>query len=257
MKHSSIDPYLEGDGLLHRRDPRAKLLVVLVLVVALALVPVGGWVMYGLFSLVVIIMTAVARVSLIHLLRRVLVVVPFVLPAVLFLPFLHGGEVLWQIKIGYWHLAIGHTGLVLAGSIVLKAMLSALTLGLLVTTTRITDLLVGLDKLGVPHLLTTLFGFMYRYLFVLSDEALRLKSGRDARYCGGFVTGIRSVGHMTGSIFLRSYDRAERVYGAMLLRGYDGNHCGLNQLRMGRADILMVATVVVIAASTILAARLL
>jgi len=251
----SFDPYLEGEGPLHRRDPRAKLLAVLILVAALVLLPAGNWVAFGLFGLPVALLMILARVPLFKLLRRTLTVLPFVLPAVIFLPFLHGGDVLWHGQIGGWHLSVGRTGAELAGTVVLKAMLSALVLGLLTATTRMADLLNGLDKMGAPRLLTALFGFMYRYLFVLGDEALRLKAGRDVRYCGGIKVGINSVGHMAGSLFLRSYDRSERVYGAMLLRGHDGTHRSLKLLRVGMADALMVAAVLAMATSISLGAR--
>ncbi|MCL2149624.1 MAG: cobalt ECF transporter T component CbiQ [Dehalococcoidia bacterium] len=252
---SSFDLYLDGASLLHCRDPRAKLLAMLVLVVALVLVPVGCWMAFGLFSLLVLALVVVAHIPLARLLRQLLVVLPFVLPAVLFLPFLHGGTILWQVKMGGWHLTLGDTGLVLAGSILLKAILSAFALGVLVATTRMADLLRGVDALGAPRLLTTIFGFMYRYLFVIEDEAHRLRAGRDVRYYGGLLIGIRSVGHMAGSLFIRSYDRAERVYGAMLLRGYDGTHRSLNSLRVGWADVLMVMAMTVLAVSISLAGR--
>jgi len=251
----SLDAYLEGDGLLHRRDPRAKLLATLALVMALVLTPVGSWVALGLFALLIAVALVASGVPRIRLLRRTLIVLPFVLPVVVFLPFLHGGEVLWQAQIGSWHLTLGSTGLVLVGSVAAKATLSALALGLLMATTRMSDLLRGLRKLGVPQLLTALFGFMYRYLFVLADEAQRLKAGRDVRYYGGLKVGISSVGHMAGSLFLRSYDRAERVYGAMLLRGYDGIYRSQNPLRIGLVDILMVTAVAVLAISVSLLAR--
>jgi len=253
---SSLDAYLEGSGLLHRRDPRAKLLATLTLVLALVLTPVGSWVSFGLFGLIIVAVIAASGIPPVRLLRRTVIVLPFVLPAVLFLPFLHGGDVLWQAQVGGWHISLGRTGLVLAGSIVIKAILSALVLGLLMATTRMSDLLRGLSKLGVPRILTALFGFMYRYLFVLQDEALRLKAGRDVRYYGGLRVGISSVGHMAGSLFLRSYDRAERVYGAMLLRGYDGAYRSLNQLRVNRVDILMVFVAVALVVPISLITRL-
>ena len=252
---SSLDPYLDGNSLLHCRDPRAKLLAMLVLLVSVVLVPVGNWIAFGLFGLLIVVLIALARIPPGPLLRRLLIALPLVLPAVLFLPFLHGGTILWQIRIGGWHIALGDAGLVLPGSILIKAALSVLALGVLVTTTRMADLLRGLDKLGAPRLLTALFGLMYRYLFIIEDEARRLKAGRDVRYCGGLMVGIRSVGHMAGSLFLRSYDRAERVYEAMLLRGYDGTYRSLNPLSIGGADILMVVTTAVLVVSISLAGR--
>lgn len=242
MTHHSLDPYLEGSSVLHRRDSRAKLLSAAALITAIVLTPVGAWVSLGLFLLLVTGLAAATRLPAGRVLQRSSVALPFILPAALFLPFLHGGDVLWQAQLGGWHLTLGLEGLVLAGSIAAKAWLSVLTLAVIMATTRMSDLLLGLEKLRIPRLLVSLFGFMFRYLFVLEDEAMRLKSGRDVRYFSNSAgLGIRSVGYMAGSLFLRSFGRAERVYGAMLLRGYDGTNRSLNPLRFRQGDLAFTA----------------
>jgi cobalt/nickel transport system permease protein len=250
VTHHSLDPYIEGASPLHRRDPRAKLLATVALIAAIVLTPAGAWASFGLFLLLVAGLIIVAKVPAVRLLKRSLVALPFVLPAAVFLPFLHGGDILWQAQLGGWHLMLGRDGLELAGSIVARAWLSVAALAVLMATTQMSDLLNGLEKLRVPRIFVSLFGFMYRYLFVLEDEAMRLKTGRDVRYFSRSTRlGISSVGHMAGSLFLRSYERAERVYDAMLLRGYDGESRSLNPLKGGYADILLFAAITIIAVS--------
>jgi cobalt/nickel transport system permease protein len=215
------------------------MLTLLVVVAAAVLTPAGHWALLAFYGLLLIGLIALARLSALFLPRRLLVTLPFVLPAIFFIPFLHGGEALRAWQLAAWHLTLSRTGLELAGTILAKAWLSVLGVSLLMATTRINDLLRGLEKLRAPRLLTSLFGFTYRYLFVLNDEARRLKTGRDARFFSGKIgPGVRSAGHMAGSLFLRSYDRGERVYGAMLLRGYDGAHRSLNPLKLRPADFV-------------------
>jgi cobalt/nickel transport system permease protein len=100
---------------------------------------------------------------------------------------------------------------------------------LLTATTPLPDILVAMRALGVPRLLVAILGLMWRYVFVLADEALRMMRAREARSAsaggkGGGTTTWRAqvAGQMVGSLFLRGYERSERIYHAMLARGYDG-----------------------------------
>jgi len=151
------------------------------------------------------------------------------------------------VLVGGWHITLGRAGLELAGSILARAWLSVLALSLLMATTDMRDVLKGLERLRAPRLLVMLMGFTHRYIFVLADEARRLKSGRDVRLFSRSVRlGIRSVGHMAGSLFLRSYARAGRVYGAMLLRAYDGTPRSLKTLRFRPSDLIFILSAVLI-----------
>jgi cobalt/nickel transport system permease protein len=120
---------------------------------------------------------------------------------------------------------------------------------LLTATTRFPDVLHALRHLRVPVVLVGIIAFMYRYLFVLAEEAQRLmraRAARSARLPGaraGGSLGWRAavVGHMAGQLFVRSLDRSDRVYQAMQARGYRGELLTLAPHVMQRRDWLALA----------------
>ena len=130
-------------------------------------------------------------------------------------------------------------GLWLFLSVIAKAWLSVLVSGLLVATTPFPDLLKAMRRLHIPPVLVTTISFTYRYLFVLVDEALRLQTAREARSAGPGGTvpwRAKVLGGMIGSLFIRSYERSERIYQAMLSRGYAGQLQTMTQLAWGARD---------------------
>jgi len=147
---------------------------------------------------------------------------PFIGIVTLSLPFTQGGQAIWAWRPFGWSLAITDQGVLLFVTILIKAWLSVLVSGLLVATTPFPTLLQAMRTLHVPTILTTIISFMYRYLFVLVDEAMRLQTAREARSAGSGGTLLwraRVLGGMIGSLFIRSYERSERIYVAMLSRG--------------------------------------
>jgi cobalt/nickel transport system permease protein len=118
---------------------------------------------------------------------------------------------------------------------------------LLVASTRFPDIVHALEHLRVPAVLTTIIAFLYRYLFVLVDEVFRLLRAREARSAaapgarsGGSVAWrARVAGNMAGQLFLRSYERSDRVYNAMLARGYTGRLNTIHPHEMRRVDYLV------------------
>jgi cobalt/nickel transport system permease protein len=123
----------------------------------------------------------------------------------------------------------------------LKAWLSTLYLILLSSTIRFPDLLKALEKLKMPHIIILTLSFMYRYIFVFQDEALRMKRARDARSREGNVFWhINSLGSIIGSLFIRAYERGERVYKAMLARGFDGEVSNINEFNLKPSDLIFL-----------------
>ncbi len=105
--------------------------------------------------------------------------------------------------------------------LVQKALLSAAALAVLGVGTDFPSLLKGLHRLGLPSMLVMMLSFMYRYLDLLLGEAKRMEIARNQRYFGGgYLRQLRVLGNMIGSLFLRTYERGERIYQAMILRGY-------------------------------------
>jgi cobalt/nickel transport system permease protein len=224
-----FDPYFSGASPVHACDSRIKLALVLVFILCVALAPVGAWaalVLYFATSLAAIILSGI---PLLKILRRSVIALPFALAA-LPLVFTTDGVPWISIPLGPWMLSPTAEGFLRFLAIAGKSWISVQAALLLSATTPFPDLLLALRAFHVPQLLVSVIGLMWRYLFVLADEAIRLMRARDSRSGiepgrrpgGGVLWRARVTGGMAGSLFIRGFDRADRVYAAMLARGYDG-----------------------------------
>jgi cobalt/nickel transport system permease protein len=199
--------------------PQTRILCVLVMVMAIALTPNGHWVTWGIYSIGILSTVLVSQVTLSVLFQRLAVELSFVSVILLGTLFRQGGDTLWQWGI----VSITTTGLTVLGSVTLKALLSLLLLNVLTLTTPVPALLHGLNRLKIPTILVAILASMYRYLSVLIEE---FNAMRRAALSRNLMTGKRwqrlVVGNMIGSLFIRTYERGERVHQAMLSRGYQG-----------------------------------
>lgn len=220
------DQYRSGTSLVHRLDPRIKVLCTLAFILVTALLPPGEWIHYALLLIVPLVGAVTAGIGPGYLLRRSFIAIPFALAAIT-LPFTVPGP---QVTLPVLGLPVSIEGGVRFFSIVLKSWISVQMAILLVATTSFPDLLWGLRALHIPRVLVSVVGLTYRYIFVLADEAVRLMRARAARSGeveghrpgGGIAWRGRVVGGMVGSLALRSLERSERIYDAMIARGYAG-----------------------------------
>lgn len=198
---------------------QARILCVVAMVMAIALTPNGHWLTWGIYSIGILSTVLVSQVTLSVLFQRLAVELSFVSVVLLGTLFREGGDVLWQ----WGFVRITTTGLTVLGSVTLKALLSLLLLNILTLTTPVPALLHGLKTLKTPALLVAILASMYRYLGVLIEE---FNSMRRAALSRNLMTGKRwqrlVIGNMIGSLFIRTYERGERVHQAMLSRGYQG-----------------------------------
>ena len=239
MRHSFLDQYSDRDSFVHRLDPRTKLVAVFLFILAVALTSPAMWLIFAVYFVIMAALVLLSRVPVFYVLKRSLVIIPFVLLIAIFVPFFKEGEAAASFHIWAWQVSVTYHGLQVLGTILAKAWLSVLGLILLTSTTKIADLLRGLEQFHLPRVMVMILSFMYRYIFVLVDEAMRMKQARDSRNFGGRrLWQIRTIGNMTGTLFIRSYERGERVYAAMLARGFDGQSRTLHQLNFGTSDIL-------------------
>lgn len=237
MKHSFIDRYSNLDSFIHRLDPRTKFLTTLFLILAVAMTPPNRWQAFALYLFLIATLIVVSKVPILYVLKRSLVIMPFVLLIAIFIPFFKEGEVAGSYNIWLWQVTVTHSGLQVLTNIVIKAWLSILSLILLTSTTKMSNLLKGLEQLRMPRVMIMILSFMYRYIFILVDEVMRMKQARDSRNFGGKrLWQIRTIGNMIGTLFIRSYERGERVYAAMLARGFDGQTRTLDRLRFRQVD---------------------
>ena len=238
MKHSFIDEYSELDSPIHNLDPRTKLITCFAFILFVVLTPVTNWQVFICFFCVVAALLLISKLPPYHILKRSLVIFPFVLMIAIFIPFFKQGEIAGSYNIGWWQVSVTYSGLLILANVVSKAWLCILILILLSSTTKLADLLRGLRQLHVPHVIVLILSFMYRYIFVLMDEMMRMRQARDSRNFGGSrLHQLKTIGNMIGTLFIRSYERGERVYGAMLSRGFDGEVRTLKALKFGRNDI--------------------
>ncbi len=237
MRYSFLDQFSDLDSFIHRLDPRTKLVSCLAFILAIVLTPPGRWqVFLGYFSLLLILII-ISKVPVFYVLKRSLVILPFVVLVSLFIPFFKEGEVAGSYNLWLWQVSVTYTGLAILGNVVTKAWLCVLGLILLSATTGITDLLKGLEGLGIPRVIVLILSFMYRYIFVVVDEAMWMRQAWHSRSFGNKgLRQIKTLGNIIGSLFVRSYERGERVYVAMLARGFDGKVRTLHSLTFRKAD---------------------
>jgi cobalt/nickel transport system permease protein len=260
---STFDRSTDGQSLLHRLDPRVKVVVTVLFIVSNALLPDGAWLALALAWGLVLAGNLLAGLGPGYTLARSFVALPFALAAssaVFALP----GRPLFALDAGPWHLVATDAGLVRFLSILARSWLAVQAAVLLTATTSFPDLLHALRHLGLPRALVAVVAFMYRYLFVLADEALRLLRAREARSArlpgvragGSLAWRARVAGSMAGQLFLRSYERSDRIYQAMLARGYAGHLLTLNPHVLRGRDWLFGALAVVALLALQLVARL-
>lgn len=224
-----LDRYVERESPVHHADARLKFVVTVGFILSLSLLPIGSFVALGIALVVVWTFALLARISPARLLRGALIAGPFMLAAFP-LVFTKPGDPWFDIPFGLFDLTVSGEGVRHFLTIFCKSAISVQAAVLLTFTTKFHDLVEALRRLGMPLILVGVISFMYRYLAVLLGEASRMLRARAARSArlddtkdGGSVAWrARVVGAMVGSLFLRSYERSERVYAAMRSRGYDG-----------------------------------
>ena len=205
-----------------------KLVIALAFIFATTSIPPGKWPAFGAMLLIVWTAAAFSGIGIPRVFLRSLVAVPFI-PIALPTVFTKPGEPLFELFLGLFTLTATVEGLEFFTSVLIKSWASVTTAVLLTSTTPPMGLLSALRSLRLPALLTAVVMLMYRYLFVLVEETQRMLRARAARSAavgpesGGTIAWrARSAGGMAGSLFIRTLDRSERIYMAMLARGFDG-----------------------------------
>jgi len=248
MHYDAFDRYHETESFIHRLDPRVKVVVTIAFILSNALLPDGVWTVFALSWLFLLFVNALSNLGIVFTFKRSFVALPFALVAITVL-FSIPGEALTSFHFLFWDLTITDMGLLRFMSILVRSWLSVQMAILLVATARFPDIIHALEHLRVPSILTTIISFLYRYLFVLVDEVFRLLRAREARSAaapgarsGGSVAWRAGVaGNMAGQLFLRSYERSDRVYNAMLARGYTGHLLTINPHELRRVDYVTTA----------------
>jgi len=232
-----------------------KLVLALAFIFTTALTPVGAWPVYILLLAIILSVILLSDLGLLYVWKRAALAFPFVLAALPII-FTAPGPTLFSFPIGPWTLNVSAYGLERFLSIAFKSWISVQAAIILATTTTFPDLLVAMRAIHIPRMLVSIFSLMWRYLFVLADEVLRLNRARASRSGQLDIPGVRAggsvawrarvTGGMAGNLFLRALERSDRIYMAMLSRGYDGEirSLPLPRLRTSQLAVLAIALVV-------------
>ena len=210
--------YRDGDSPLHRAPAEVKIVCLVLFVLAVVATPRELFWPFGLYALIIVVVWQVARIPLRWILPRMLIEAPFIVLAVL-LPFAEGGE-----RVTFAGMQLSVAGLYAAWGIVIKGSLGVAASLTVASTTTARELPVALSRLRVPAVIVSVLTLMIRYVDVLAAEARRMRMARISR--GDSPRMVHQVGataRSVGALFLRSYERGERVYLAMLSRGFDGH----------------------------------
>ncbi|MFF5899413.1 cobalt ECF transporter T component CbiQ [Streptomyces argenteolus] len=240
--------YRHGHSPVHALPPHCKLAAVLCFVVVVVSTPREAVWAFALYAVLLAAVAAVARISPGFLLKRLVIEVPFVAFALL-MPFVVPGEQTELLGI-----SVSVPGLWGAWNVLAKGTLGVAASVILASTTELRSLLLGLQRLRLPPLLVQIASFMIRYGDVITDELRRMSIARRSR--GFEASGVRHWGVLAktaGALFIRSYERGERVHLAMVSRGYTGTMPVIDEVTASRTQWAHAAALPVLA----LAVRLL
>lgn len=233
--------YVHEHSLLHRMAPESKIVAAIVVVTCVAVTPREQVWAFGIYAAVISVLVVVARIRWRFVGVRLLTVAPFVLFALL-VPFVASGEQTEVLGV-----SVSVPGLWGAWNILVKALLGASVTIVLTATTEVPDLLRGLGVLRVPAVFTAIATFMVRYLELIADELGRMRVAMASRgYDPRWLTQARPIATAAGALFVRSYERGERVHAAMLSRGFSGDMPRLGHRPATRTEWAGVAALAVL-----------
>ncbi len=237
-------------GPVHRLDPRAKVIALVAVTLVAVSTPLAAWPAWCACAAVLAAVAALGRVSPAEIARRARAPLLLVLAVAVTLPFVRTGGQTWALG----PLTMHERGLEVFATVAARASIGTLSAVLLMATTTLPEVLTALERMRVPRLFVMIAGLTYRYLFVLTGEATRMKAALAARnWRPRSAAHAGAAGRVAGALFLRAHARGERVHLAMVARGYSGTMPAAEPVRLVRADVLFLTLVL----GTILCVRVL
>jgi cobalt/nickel transport system permease protein len=230
----NLDLLAHGTTTIHRLDARAKVLVTLVFIICV--VSYSRYELAALFPFFIfpVVMISLAGLPPLFILKKIILVCPFVLAVGIFNP-LSDREILLQLG------PLGISGgWISFASILARSVLTVGSAFILVGVTGFNAVCQALERLGMPQVFAVQLLFLYRYIFVLTEESGRASRARELRSCGKKGLGIRSFGSLIGHLLLRTWQRAERIHMAMLARGFSGEFRTARHSRFGAPELRFV-----------------
>jgi cobalt/nickel transport system permease protein len=229
-----LDLLAHGNSAIHRLDGRAKVLVTLAFIISV--VSFGKYELAALFPFFIFPVIMIVRTGLppLYIARKIALLCPFVLVVGIFNPVFDR-----QILVHLGPLGISG-GWVSFASILVRSILTVGAAFILVGVTGFTAVCQAMEQLGMPRIFAVQLHFLYRYIFVLVEEGVRVSRARELRSFGSKGRGMRSYVSLIGNLLLRTWERAERIHVAMLARGFTGQFHARQTSRFGDRELLFL-----------------
>lgn len=233
-----IDNYCNTNSSFNKLDPRIKIISFFGFIVFINLTPPTSFITFLFYFTLIIFLIILSQIPLSFIFKRSLVVIPFVLIISIFLPFMNQGKIIYKYSLWFLELNITDRGVLVFFSVLIKSYLSVLCMVLLISSINFSTFLKALEKLRFPKLIVIILSFMYRYIFVLYDELIRMKIAKESRsVCSSKWFNIKVLSNMIGVLFIRSLERAEFVYLAMCSRGFNGKINTIYEFKLTKKDL--------------------
>jgi cobalt/nickel transport system permease protein len=233
-----LDRLSYRNTVIHRLDPRGKVVATMLFVTTVISYPKYEVISLIPFFLFPLFMLTLSDTPFRYILKKVLVVSPFAIFIGIFNPLFDTGTVALTENLSI------SSGWISFLSIMIKFILTISAALILIATTSFPGVCLALNRLGVPAPFTSQLLFLYRYIFVLMEETMRMVRARDMRSFGGVGKGIRVFTRLTGILFIRTVERAERIYNAMLSRGFRGTFPSMSHRPFSSGDAFFVLLII-------------
>ena len=245
VEYPEIDRYSSLDSVMHRFDPRAKLIAFLILIFSIVLLQDLKLAFIGLLGAILFLIAS--KLPLRFVLQHIKWVCFFIVPFILIMPFsVHGTGIF------HFHgLTLTYEGLEYGILVAVRALAAVIIVLPMIATTRFDITIKALGELKMPNMLVQMFMFTYRYIFVFVIEFQRTWRAMVAR---GFqmktnLYALRTIGKALGTFFIRSYERGDRVYQALRARGYTVKPKTLVEFKMRASDYVWTVVIICFAVS--------
>jgi len=237
MKHEFIDHHREGNSVVHRADPRLKFIILFVYIFTVVLIPYQDRHLFLYLGFIPLFMALGSGISLFHFLGKLSKLYPMVFLISFLLPFFPvNSDRVYHLGV----LNMYEHGLQKFFMINVKSVLAMFMSVIITSTTDFNMLLKGMEKLHLPQMMIIILSFMYRFIFLLIDETERMWMAYQSRYIHlPFLLRIKFMARQIGVLFIRTYERGERVYQAMDARGFQGKVYTMNELSWQGKDTLL------------------
>lgn len=238
--HFDIDRYATIKSSIHDFDPRAKIVCLLILIFSIVLI--NDLIVLSLACISSLLLVLLSKLPIGFIVKRLKWVFFFVIALLVIIPITTSGQVVFSL--GF--ITITKQGVHLASMISLKALSAALLLFPMVSTMTFITFIRAIEHLRIPNKIVQMISFIYRYIFVISDELYKTRLSVKSRNVNkkSYFLKHQVLGNVIGMIMIRSYERGERIRDAMISRGYNGTIKSIHTFKLKKMDILKFSLIV-------------